>query len=115
MRDFKKVMFALSALLLAGVAAPVSPAQAAAKCSKIFIPVCAVTKAGDRQTFSNSCMARAAHATILHSGKCGGEFCEFIFLPVCARDPATRQPTTYPNACLAEKANAPLLHNGACQ
>ena len=116
MRYLKTVLFALIAALLFNVAGPASTAQAAVKCPRIFLPVCAVNKAGERQTFGNACMAKAAHARFLHKGECtAGEFCSFIFLPVCALDPATRQPTTYPNACLAEKANARLLYDGACK
>ncbi len=116
MRIVKITLCVLIAFMLLGAAGPVAPAQAAVKCPRIFLPVCAVNKAGERQTFGNACMARAAHARFLHKGECSaGEICPFIFLPVCALDPATRQPATYPNACVAEKANARLLHDGACK
>jgi len=98
------------------VAGFTSPAEAAAKCPRIFSPVCAVAKTGERQTFNNACLARVARARFLHRGECSpGEFCPFIFLPVCALDPVTRMPMTYSNACLAEKANARLLYDGACK
>ena len=116
MRIFRIAFFALVAFMLVSVAGWTSPAEAAAKCPRIFAPVCAVAKTGERQTFNNACLARVARARFLHRGECGvGEFCPFIFLPVCALDPVTRQPTTYSNACLAEKANARLLYNTACK
>ncbi|HEY0106000.1 MAG TPA: Kazal-type serine protease inhibitor [Rhizomicrobium sp.] len=39
-------------------------------CSKIYKPVCAVTRDGHRQTFGNRCEAERAHARILYNGRC---------------------------------------------
>jgi hypothetical protein len=107
--------FGLAALFSIGTIFPSTPAEAAAKCPRILLPVCAVNKDGTRTTYNNSCLARVAHARILHRGECQGFVCGFIFLPVCALDPETRRPKTYPNACVAENANAQLIHNGACR
>ena len=83
-------------------------------CPRIFLPVCALKPDGTRETFSNACVARSAHARVLHSGKCNGPICTFVFLPVCARDPQGF-PRTYPNFCVAENDNAVFLHKGACK
>jgi len=116
MRLLQIAFLAVIGLALVSVAGSTRPAEAAAKCPRIFMPVCAVAKTGERKTFNNTCLARVARARFLHNGECGvGEFCPFIFLPVCALDPATRRPTTYSNACLAEKANARLLYNEPCK
>jgi hypothetical protein len=90
------------------------PADAAA-CPRIYRPVCALNPAGVRITYANSCIARAAHAKILHPGKCiGGQFCTFIWAPVCAINPFSNTPQTYPNMCVAEHDNAVWRHNGPC-
>jgi hypothetical protein len=90
------------------------PADAAA-CPRIYRPVCALNPAGVRMTYANACVARAAHAKILHPGKCiGGQFCNFIWMPVCAINPFSNIPQTYPNLCVAEHDNAVWRHNGPC-
>jgi Kazal-type serine protease inhibitor domain len=109
--------FGLAALFSIGAVFATAPAQAAAKCPRIFLPVCGF-KDGAKATYNNACLARQAHARILHRGECqGGQgpICTFIFLPVCALDPQTRKPNTYPNLCVAENAGAQLIHNGACK
>lgn len=112
----------LMSLVLAGGAflatLSFAPADAEAKliCPRIYKPVCALKRDGTRATFPNACVARGARAIVLHPGKCeGGPICTFIFLPVCAIDPATRKPRTYPNLCVAESDNARWLRNGACE
>jgi hypothetical protein len=106
----------LAALFSAGAILPSAPALAAAKCPRIFLPVCGF-KDGAKATYGNSCMAGQAGARILHRGKCDGEgaICPFIFLPVCGLDPQTKKPNTYPNLCVAENAGARLIHKGACK
>ena len=107
----------LAALFSIGTILPSTPAQAAAKCPRIMLPVCAF-KDGAKATYNNSCLARQAHARILHRGECeGGQgpICTFIFLPVCGLDPQTRKPKTYPNLCVAENAGARLIHKGECR
>ena len=91
------------------------PAAAAPKfCPEIYEPVCAVTRAGVNETYTNACFARMAHARILAPGRCLGPICFFLVDPVCARVPGHR-PQTYSNLCLAEVAHATLIHKGACK
>jgi hypothetical protein len=106
----------LAALYSIGAIFPSTPAQAAAKCPRIFLPVCGF-KDGAKATYNNSCLAKQAGASTLHRGKCDGEgmICTFIFLPVCGLDPQTKKPNTYPNLCVAENAGARLIHKGACK
>jgi hypothetical protein len=105
----------LSFALLAGMASLAAPSQAAPKfCHDLVQPVCAVTPAGARQTFTNACAARHDHARILHPGQCSGPIC-FSFKQVCARNPATHKAETFASLCLAENANATLLHEGPCK
>jgi hypothetical protein len=106
----------LSFALLAGMAGLATPSQAAPKaCPDIYQPVCAVNPAGGRETYPNACSAQRAHARMLHTGRCVGPICFFIFNPVCARNPATHKPQTYSNLCAAENANATLIRDGACK
>jgi hypothetical protein len=107
----------LSCGLVAGLwlAAP-APAAAATRariCPTIYAPVCAVTRAGTRETFANSCLATNARARILHNGSCIGPICSF-FKQVCARVPG-HKPRTFASECAAENANATLLHDGPCK
>ena len=106
----------VSAALLAGaVLAPAAAAAAPKFCPQIEQPVCAVTRAGVNETYTNACFARMAHARILAPGRCLGPICFFVVVePVCARVPGHR-PQTYSNLCLAEVAHATLLHKGACK
>lgn len=90
------------------------PAVAKGICPLYVLPVCGLKKDGTRETFSNACFARRAHARVLHAGACNGAICPFIFLPVCARDPQGFR-HTYPNLCVAENANAAFLHKGECK
>ena len=61
-------VIALSAsLLLSAVAAEARPLHL---CPMIYRPVCAATPTGHHKTFSNSCVARNAHAHILYNGPC---------------------------------------------
>jgi hypothetical protein len=57
------------------VAAPMAflsaEARAAAYCPMIHAPVCAL-KNGVATTYSNACLAKAAHARYLHFGGCDG-------------------------------------------
>ncbi len=110
----KILLAALFAIVVSGFSWAPTPADAAI-CPRIFLPVCALNPAGVRMTYANGCLARAAHATILHRGKCiGGVFCPFIWQPVCAIDPFWKQKRTYPNLCVAEHDNAVWVHNGPC-
>jgi hypothetical protein len=44
-------------------------ASAATLCPMIYQPVCAV-KHGHHKTYSNRCVARGAHARVVHDGEC---------------------------------------------
>lgn len=90
------------------------PAAAKGICPLFVLPVCALKPDGMRETFSNACFARRAHARVLHAGECFGAICSFIYEPVCARDPQGFR-RTYPNLCLSEKADAVFLHKGPCK
>ncbi len=106
----------VTATLLAGAVLAPSPAAAAPPkfCPEIYQPVCAVTRAGVNETYTNACFARMARARILAPGRCLGPICFFVVEPVCARLPGHR-PQTYSNLCLAEVAHATLIHTGACK
>ena len=49
----------------------VSPASAMTMCPMIYQPVCAL-KHGHHKTYSNRCVARNAHARVVHDGECKG-------------------------------------------
>ena len=108
--------FALLATVLAFTATP-QPAEARRICPFVLYKACVLTPAGTRETvFTNACLARLRHWTILHRGACiGGQFCNFIWIPVCAINPFSHVQQTYPNLCIAEHDNAVLVHNGPCQ
>jgi hypothetical protein len=101
-------------------------------CPAIYLPVCG----SNGVSYSNSCEARAAHATVSYDGECitpggGGDpciadndcaidlvcesgacrvnFCSFIYAPVCGIDGVT-----YANACTARSAHAPVAYDGEC-
>jgi hypothetical protein len=118
MTHSRMLSLALAGALLAGIVGVLIalPAPAAAKpkiCPEIFQPVCAVTRAGVRETYPNACQAQAAHARILHTGRCIGGICIF-FKQVCARVPG-HKPQTFSSVCTAEQANATVLHDGPCK
>jgi hypothetical protein len=116
MRAIRSHTLIAGLLATAAVAFSWMPTSAdAAICPKIFKPVCGLAPNGTRVTYPNACVARGAHATVLHPGKCiGGQFCPFIWQPVCAIDPFWKQKRTYPNMCVAEHDNAVWVHNGPC-
>ena len=101
-------------------------------CPAIYLPVCG----SNGVTYSNSCEARSAHATVAYDGECttpggGGDpctvdtdcaidlvceanacrvnFCSFIYMPVCGIDGVT-----YGNACNARSAHVPVDYDGEC-
>ena len=92
-------------------------AHAAVFCPQIVRPVCGLTSSGALQSFTNSCFAQNAGATVLHAGRCNGAFCP----QSCVADRAAvgRQVTTgriktYDNVCWAEKDHAVFLQYGKC-
>jgi hypothetical protein len=105
---------ALLASLAIGTFTGQQTAVAAGICPLVVLPVCALKKDGMRETFTNACFARQAHARVLHAGDCFGPICSFIYDPVCARDPQGFR-RTYSNLCVSEGANAVFLRKGACK
>jgi len=99
------------AALAVGTVFEVAPASAQVICTQDFRPVCARTRTGTLETFSNACRARAAKATIVHPGPCS-IFCPLIFAPVCGRKDGKN--TTYPNSCVAMANGAVVLATGPC-
>src|SRR5262249_26123580 len=82
-------------------------------CPTIYAPVCAVTPKGGRETFANSCLAKNAHARVLHNGRCIGAIC-VSFKQVCARVPGHKA-QTFASECTAEQANATVLYDAPCK
>ena len=105
---------ALLGALAIGTFTGQQPAVAKGICPLYVLKVCALKRDGTRETFSNACFARRAHARVLHAGDCNGRICSFIFDPVCARDPQGFR-RTYSNLCIAENADAVFLRKGACK
>ena len=54
-------------LALSATAATIAPAMT--MCPMIYQPVCAV-KHHHQKTYSNRCVARGAHARVIHDGEC---------------------------------------------
>lgn len=96
-------------------------------CPQIYAPVCG-SRGGDRETFSNACMAEAAGYRVRHDGACrmgpgpgpgpigpgpgGPQVCTREYAPVCARrGPAVR---TFGNACEARSAGFQIVGGGPC-
>jgi hypothetical protein len=110
MMAFRLIPAILAALILS-VGAPSKPALAQGACIQIFKPVCARTKAGQLQTFGNSCVAKMAGAKIVHDGPCHF-FCPLIWQPVCGRKDGVNK--TYANSCTAMANGAAVLADGPC-
>lgn len=88
-------------------------------CTREYAPVCA-ERFGDRQTFSNGCLAESAGYRIIREGQCRGRppkpdegaFCPKIYAPVCGRrGPDLR---TFGNECLADSAGYRVIAPGPC-
>jgi cyclic lactone autoinducer peptide len=58
-----------AAIVLATILMLAGSASAAEMCPMIYQPVCAV-KHGHHKTYSNACVARGAHARVVHDGEC---------------------------------------------
>jgi hypothetical protein len=56
-------------IILATILMLTTGASAATMCPMIYQPVCAV-KHGHHKTYSNRCVARGAHARVVHDGEC---------------------------------------------
>jgi len=121
------VIFILSALLAACTVVvddgpgPRPPRPRPQLCTMQYQPVCA-RRDGDRQTFTNACLAEREGYRILRDGPCrggggggGGEeqtFCTREYAPVCARSHG--QVRTFPNACEARAADYRIVGDGPC-
>jgi len=83
-------------------------------CTDEYLPVCALTKNGPLQTFSNACYAKRAGAAVVYPGACPF-FCPWSYAPVCGRIGGAK-PTnkTYPNWCFAKLDGAVVLAQGPC-
>lgn len=103
-----------SSLIAAGLLLSTIAPGEAARCTREYKPVCAVSKDGVRSTYSNACVARSNRAKVLHGGECFGPICLPMYLPVCAIAPNGKR-TTYSSLCYAENANAVYIHPGACK
>lgn len=95
-------------------------------CTREYDPVCA-RRGGDRQTFSNGCLADAAGYRVIRDGECRSErgggfdepreprdqqYCTREYRPVCGlRRGDTR---TFPNACEARAADYRIVDDGPC-
>ncbi len=88
-------------------------------CSREYAPVCA-SRGGDRQTFSNGCLAERAGYRIVRNGECRRDappsrrdLCTREYAPVCARRGGDRR--TFSNGCLAEEAGYRITSDGECR
>lgn len=97
---------------------PLPPRPRPQICTAQYLPVCA-RRGGDRQTFSNACLADRAGYRIVREGPCrdgggdGGQtFCTREYAPVCARRHG--EVRTFPNACEARAADYRIVGDGPC-
>lgn len=85
-------------------------------CTREYDPVCG-QRGGDRQTFSNACLARADGYRIVAQGECRRErpqqACTMDYRPVCAERGRNRQ--TFSNACMARADGFNVIHEGECR
>ena len=89
-------------------------------CTFEHAPVCGERR-GDRETFSNACLARSQGFRVLHPGECrrGGnrpppqaQFCTREYAPVCARRGSSFR--TFSNRCEADRADFRVVRRGPC-
>ena len=96
---------------------PIGPGPAIGQmCPRNYDPVCA-RRGGDRQTFSNACMADRAGYRIVSGGECqrGGRnprICTREYAPVCARRGGNVR--SFGNSCEADAAGYRILRYGPC-
>lgn len=101
---------------------PRPPQQA---CTMEHAPVCG-QRGNDRQTFGNSCMARASGYNIVGPGECRpgnrperpgrdrpDRACTREYAPVCGERGRTRQ--TFANACEARSSGYDIVGRGECR
>lgn len=118
------LLFAAFALLSCTVSVdepmPPRPDPQPGFCTREYDPVCAERR-GDRQTFSNSCMAEQAGYRIVRGGECRGggggaqrpEFCTREYAPVCGRRGDDIR--TFSNECEARVADYRVIAGGECR
>jgi hypothetical protein len=104
-------MATLAALTCFLAGAALSQPVARGACPDVVEPVCG-RKAGHNETYTNSCLARAAKARIIAQGRCP-ESCSVIYAPVCGLADGIRF-RTYPNACEAVMAGARVIRHKRC-
>ncbi|PZO79706.1 MAG: peptidase [Mesorhizobium amorphae] len=90
-------------------------------CTREYAPVCA-TRGGDRQTFSNPCLADQAGYRIVDRGECRRRpprppveeprFCTREYAPVCGRRGSDIR--TFGNACEARASDYRIIDRGPC-
>lgn len=89
-------------------------------CTREYAPVCGQRR-GERQTFSNACLADQAGYRVVRDGPCRGgggdggddsSFCTREYAPVCGRRGDRLR--TFPNACEARAADYFIIDNGPC-
>jgi hypothetical protein len=85
-------------------------------CPRIYLPVCALTKTQQLETFYNRCAVQAG-AIVLHQGTCFGLHCprDIINGGVCAKSAVSGAIGWYDNICWTEKNWATFLHYGTPQ
>lgn len=86
-------------------------------CPRIYDPVCA-ERFGERETFSNACVARSEGFDVLYGGQCRvrppqPQACPEIYAPVCASKPGDRR--TMANACVARAQGYRVNYDGECR
>lgn len=101
-----------------------APPSRPAMCTREYQPVCA-GRFGERETFSNACVARAEGFDVIHRGECRrrppvvdpgpgeGVVCPMIHAPVCARQ--GRVFRTFSNSCIADASGFRVIADGECR
>jgi len=111
-------LFAVLAILSACtvVVEEPGPIQPGPYCTREYNPVCA-RRGGQRETFDNGCLARAAGFEVVRQGECRRQsepaYCTREYNPVCARRGNDRR--TFGNACEAEAAGYNVNYQGECR
>ena len=108
---------------------PSRPDRPGPICTREYSPVCA-ERFGERETFSNACLAEAAGYRILRGGECRRQdprpgkperpdrperphtMCQRNYDPVCAR--RGNDIRTFDNSCGATALDYRIIHQGPC-
>ncbi len=116
---------------------PPRPSPRPQLCPRIYQPVCA-TRFGERETFSNACVAESRGFDIVYGGECrrrplisepdyppaprprnprpfpddNGVVCPAFEAPVCARRGGIVR--TFQNACIAQGSGFSVVDDGPC-